>query len=296
MLAPPRMRIRWRLFLTPRIAIQVQSRKFHDENANGADGAAPSHMVGYELKLKVTNAARHGATTVVEEWFKSGSRDPDATDLYGQGLLYLAAFHGQRDVVRILLARGASVGASNGTDGATALHGAAVHGCCDVAVLLLDAGARIDARDACGNTPLLRAALDDRRDMLRLLLARGAVLDVCGAHGRDAEAFAYRYGHHETALYLTEIRLAGGWRRYVRAPRERLVMLRILVEQGRAETRDDLLVRLFPAGRRRRRVLKRPREAYRAQEGGRLPHGIFVHITGYWRSSRDYLGPAPDGA
>ena len=39
-----------------------------------------------------------------------------------------------------------------------------------------------------------------------------------------------------------------------------------------------------------------PREEYRAQKGGRLPRGIFLHIIGYWRSSRDYLGPAPDGA
>ena len=36
--------------------------------------------------------------------------------------------------------------------------------------------------------------------------------------------------------------------------------------------------------------------AYHAQKGGRLPCGIFMHIAGYWRSSRDYLGSAPDGA
>ena len=31
-------------------------------------------------------------------------------------------------------------------------------------------------------------------------------------------------------------------------------------------------------------------------EGGQLPRGIFMHIFGYWRSSRNYLGPAPDSA
>ena len=35
-----------------------------------------------------------------------------------------------------------------------------------------------------------------------------------------------------------------------------------------------------------RRAAKRPREAYRAQKGGPLPRGIFVHIAGYSRSSR----------
>ena len=38
---------------------------------------------------------------------------------------------------------------------------------------------------------------------------------------------------------------------------------------------------------------KRPREAYRAQKGGLFPRGIFMHIVGYWRSSRDYFGPTP---
>ena len=148
---------------------------------------------------------------------------------------------------------------------------------------------------------------------------------------------------------LDDVRRAGGWRPYVRYPRFRLLMLRIVVEQGRAETKDPLLVRLFPSGPlvatpMTRRLLakahaapdaaailkraleaalvdqrhglkidvdalaatatraltalspKRLRGAYRAQKGGRLPRGIFMHIIGYWRSSRDYLGPAPDGA
>ena len=68
-------------------------------------------------------------------------------------------------------------------------------------------------------------------------------------------------------------------------------MLRILAEQGRAETNDPLLVRLFPAGPPASEGTKRPREAYRAQKGGRLPRGIFAHIAGYWRWSLDFRGP-----
>ena len=69
-------------------------------------------------------------------------------------------------------------------------------------------------------------------------------------------------------------------------------MLRIVAEQGRAETQDTLLRRLFPAGPPAPEGIKRPREAYRAQKGGRLPRGIFMHIAGYWRSSRDYTALA----
>ena len=67
----------------------------------------------------------------------------------------------------------------------------------------------------------------------------------------------------------------------------------IAAEQGRAETQDALLRRLFPAGPPAPEGIKRPREAYRAQKGGRLPRGIFVHIVGFWRSSRDPLRPKP---
>ena len=70
-------------------------------------------------------------------------------------------------------------------------------------------------------------------------------------------------------------------------------MLRILAEQGLAETQDTLLRRLFPAGPPAPEGIER---TYRAQKGGLIPRGIFMHIFGYWRSSRDYLGPAPDSA
>ena len=38
------------------------------------------------------------------------------------------------------------------------------------------------------------------------------------------------------------------------------------------------------------------RDAYRPQKGGLIPLGIFMHIIGYWRSSRDYYAPKPDSA
>ena len=69
----------------------------------------------------------------------------------------------------------------------------------------------------------------------------------------------------------------------------------MLCEQGRASTNDPLLRRLFPLraaglGRPRRRSVtpaKKPREAYRAAEGGQVPRGIFWLVFEYWRSDRD---------
>ena len=69
-------------------------------------------------------------------------------------------------------------------------------------------------------------------------------------------------------------------------------MLRIAAEQRRAKTQDALLQRLFPAGPPAAEGIERPRKAHRAQKGGLIPRGIFMHIVGYWRSSRDYEYPA----
>jgi hypothetical protein len=165
--------------------------------------------------------------------------------------------------------------------------------------------------------------------MIRLLLQRGANPDARDKNGNDNAETSARFNNKPQAAAL----LADARRRY---PRFRLLMLRILAEQGRTETQDALLRRLFPTEpapeelaplactlleapggaafltRALKMALaakgveadavalaadqikalaaapsKRPREAYRAQKGGRLPRGIFVHIPGYWRSSRD---------
>ena len=138
-------------------------------------------------------------------------------------------------------------------------------------------------------------------DAVRLLLRCGADFNACNVNFnfKIAEDLARFHpgssGRRKDAALLRDVRCAGGWLGYVRTPRKRLVALRILAEQGRAETKDTRLVRLFPAGPPASEGTKRPREAYRAQKGGRIPRGIFMHIVGYWRSSRDYLGPTSAG-
>jgi hypothetical protein len=130
-------------------------------------------------------------------------------------------------------------------------------------------------------------------EMIRLLLHHGADFDARDNNGTTAEAHARMHTRPEAAALLAAVRRAGGWRPYVGYPRFRLLMLRIVAEQGRAETKDALLRRLFPAGPPAPVGTKRPRETYRAQKGGLIPRGIFMHIVGYWRSSRDYFGPTP---
>ena len=268
-----------------------------------------------------------GSLAAIQEWFSTGTRDPDETNEKGGTLLTCAARGGSIEAMLILLAHGASVHASDSYSD-TPLHVTAYSGHLAAAIVLLDHGAQVDARDDDGFTPLMQAAVIGYCDLIRLLLHHGADINAHEGPGDNAEAIARRWKEAEAADLLGDVRRAGGWRPYARYPRFRVLMLRILAEQDRAETQDPLLRRLFPTGppitdgarlkaaleesdfrdidaealaailvaKGLLKELKRPREAYRAQKGGRLPRGIFVHIIGYWRSSRDYLGPAPDGA
>ena len=70
---------------------------------------------------------------------------------------------------------------------------------------------------------------------------------------------------------VTAIRAAGSWKRYVRTPHIKLVVLRSLLARGRARRRplwDDptphALVRLFDPS---------------------LPNGVFWHVLSYWRET-----------
>lgn len=101
----------------------------------------------------------------------------------GRTSLHLAVLRGHAPLVRLLLQRGARVGAVDRT-GRTPLHEAAWHGHSQVAELLLRRGAHAAARSKAGLTPLhWAAALGHTLLVARLLAApvsRPAVADACG--------------------------------------------------------------------------------------------------------------------
>ncbi len=99
--------------------------------------------------------------------------DGDASLLHarnddGETPLHAAADGHQVEVVQLLLARGADVGAVTSDSAQTALHYAATLGFGDVVALLLAAGADPSARDADGLRPL-----DVASDELKVLLRGG---------------------------------------------------------------------------------------------------------------------------
>ncbi|KAH8068438.1 hypothetical protein JL720_12210 [Aureococcus anophagefferens] len=129
--------------------------------------------------------------------------------------------------------------------------------------------------------------------MLKLLLSRGASIDVRNNYGEDPQAYALRLGHTATADLLAAVR--GG----------RLAVLRSRPARPAAHAPHPLRAgprrgaagvgprrgaagpagALFPETERRA-SLRSARNAPAA-----LPKEVFWHIAQFWRSARD---PDPD--
>jgi ankyrin repeat protein len=86
--------------------------------------------------------------------------------------LHTAAFCGHKDVVELLLAKGAKVNAKD-NGGETPLHWAATEGNKDVVELFLAKGAKVNAKDENSLTPLDLATGGVHRDVAELLRQHG---------------------------------------------------------------------------------------------------------------------------
>jgi ankyrin repeat protein len=89
--------------------------------------------------------------------------------------LLIAAYHGHKDIVELLVAAGASVHVVDGS-GETPLHKASSEGHRDVVELLITNGAQIDAEAKDGCTSLYLAAWNQHKEIAQFLLDCGAVM------------------------------------------------------------------------------------------------------------------------
>jgi len=284
---------------------------------------------------RVYDAAREGDLEVVKQFLTLGG-DPNA--LQGDdeetsvGLLHVAmdkAAHGadadfdtrddRSDMIRLLVENGADV------DYTTAC-GVAPLGYCEYpgeASVLLDLGANVNALDNNGWSALFLCGLRFHAFALtRLLLRHGADPNSVSNNGQLAEHVHVLYGQkggRSAAGLFADVRRAGGWAKYARAPRIELVRLRSLCARGRATPPPNaVLERLFNANVQREclyhgvgnhsthecavvkslvaaakeNCLAGWQDDERGQRSRRmvsraLPNEVFWHILRFWRSSRE---------
>jgi len=131
--------------------------------------------------------------------------DVNAKDGYTP--LHEAAAAGQKEVVELLIAKGAHVNARD-VGGATPLHYAGINrkGVRGVAELLIAKGADVNAKGDTGDTPLNWAARRGHREDVELLIAMGADINAKDKDGKTVLQWAI----HETRDAVAVVLLNAG--------------------------------------------------------------------------------------
>jgi len=150
-------------------------------------------------------AAEKGNVAMARYLVERGA-DKEASDSNGWTPLLAATAGGHIDVVRMLTEHGAN---KEGVGHLSPLSLASARGYVALAEYLLEQGCDVDkANDTRGWTALHWAALNNRLEIVQLLMRFGANLDVRTRGGQTAADLATQYGHHDiaNAIRAEEIR------------------------------------------------------------------------------------------
>ena len=146
-------------------------------------------------QLDVFESAAFGDLDRLSEVLGAEPELADAVSGDGFTPLHLAAFFGQTDAARLLLARGAACDPpGTGWMTGTPLHAAAAGSHAEIVRMLLAAGAAPDSRQRHGYTPLLSAAANGDVASIEALLAAGADPSAENDDGRNALQLAEEGG------------------------------------------------------------------------------------------------------
>ena len=163
------------------------------------DGRAVTKMVGAGIDPNLHDAKGQAALFVAlrGESMKAAKALMDAPGIQldaknnaGETPLMMAALRGKTDAAAELVAHGAAVN----KDGWTPLHYAATSGSVATIRLLLAKGAVLEARSPNRTTPLMMAARYGSEEAVDALLAAGADRTLTNDQGMDSVAFAQSSG------------------------------------------------------------------------------------------------------
>uniref|UniRef100_UPI00387FB281 Transcription factor ETV6,DARPin n=1 Tax=synthetic construct TaxID=32630 RepID=UPI00387FB281 len=158
---------------------------------------------GGDLGKKLLEAARAGQDDEVRILMANGA-DVNATDNDGYTPLHLAASNGHLEIVEVLLKNGADVNASDLT-GITPLHAAAATGHLEIVEVLLKHGADVNAYDNDGHTPLHLAAKYGHLEIVEVLLKHGADVNAQDKFGKTAFDISIDNGNEDLAEILQKL-------------------------------------------------------------------------------------------
>lgn len=129
--------------------------------------------------------------------------DVNAGDQTGLTPLMMAAYHGNVEIMNMLLEKGASLELKD-EEGYTALIFTSNAGKPAAGQRLIELGANVNARANDNSTPIMFAAQHGYNEVVKLLLASGADPQFQGSHGLSAILFAQQNGLTETEKILVD--------------------------------------------------------------------------------------------
>ncbi len=158
-----------------------------DVNSKDRFGCTPLHW-----------AVRAGTSDVADFLVARGA-DVNARDDHGLSPLLAAS---RLDLIKVLVSKGADVNAKDDTFGYTKLNGACLFGNdMDLAAFLVSQGADVNTKNNWGITPLLGASMKGNRELVELLIAHGADVNMGYWNGTPLLAAAAA-GHTDVVTVL----------------------------------------------------------------------------------------------
>lgn len=172
--------------------VRAMLRRKVDVNAPALDGATPLQW-----------AASRNDLAIADLLVKAGAKADVAND-YGVTPLSLAALNGSAPMLDLLLTAGANPNLAL-PSGETPLMTAARTGNVPAVTALLNRGAQVDATEpVAGQTALLWALSERHLPVARVLVDKGANVQLASTSGFTPLMMAARFGHQEAAAFLLE--------------------------------------------------------------------------------------------
>ena len=162
---------------------------------------APEAPTGKASDISIHDAVEKGNIEAVKQHIAAGTDVNAMGGMSGGTPLTFAAIEGHKEIVELLIAKGADVEVADLLS-ATPLHRAASWGHKEIAELLITKGANVNAEDKWGNTPLHLAAYKGHKENVELLIAAGADVNAKNEDGETPLDDAVRYKQTEIADLL----------------------------------------------------------------------------------------------
>ncbi len=160
-------------------------------------------ILEHKPKFGLFETAAFGTAAQLEALLRDDPQAVMRRNSFGWTPLHLSAFAGNVATSEVLLARGADVNVrAQSKFKNTPLQTALLSGQYATTKLLLDHGADVLVRQAEGFAPLHEAAQQGRRDLVTLLLERGAETASRADDGTTARDIALKGHHDEVAALL----------------------------------------------------------------------------------------------